>query len=164
MTRPKLKLLQPRIPMVDTTRGIKMAPPLRLSKTLKERQAETGRTLALDGSAWRKLRASILAGEPLCRMCTARGLTVAATDVDHRDNNPANNDPVNLQPLCHECHSHKTNADMGHAVRLGCDASGMPLDPSHPWNDAPAGRVAALLRQPEPSRARETEITSDPDR
>ena len=29
-------------------------------KTLKQRQLETGRTLALDGKAWRRLRAVIL--------------------------------------------------------------------------------------------------------
>ena len=29
-------------------------------KSLKQRQQETGRTLALDGKAWRRLRAAIL--------------------------------------------------------------------------------------------------------
>lgn len=102
-------------------------------KTLKERQAETGRTLALNGAAWGRLRASVLAGEPLCRECTRQGRTIAATDLDHRDNNPANNDALNLVPLCHECHSRKTQADLGKAVAWGCDVNGLPLDPSHPW-------------------------------
>jgi hypothetical protein len=56
--------------------------------------------------------------------------------VDHRDGNPANNDLVNLQPLCHECHSRKTAAEHGKRVAWGCDADGIPLDPAHPWRQA----------------------------
>ena len=99
---------------------------------------DNGRTLSLNNAPWRRLRASVLAGEPLCRHCTAMGLTVAATDLDHRDNDPSNNELINLQPLCHECHSRKTNADMGRRVSLGCDADGMPLDASHHWNNSPS--------------------------
>ena len=127
MLKPRLKELQSRFPMVKTAR------------TLKDKQADNGRTLALNGTAWRKLRAHVLAGEPLCRHCTAKGIgPVVATEVDHADNNPANNAPENLQPLCREHHSQKTARDQGHTVneRMGCDASGMPLDPCHPWNKA----------------------------
>ncbi len=110
----------------------------RKQRTLKDKQRDNGRTLALNGAAWRKLRAHVLAGEPLCRHCTAKGMTVTATEVDHHDNNPANNALENLQPLCRMHHSLKTARDMGHTVteRMGCDASGKPLDPSHPWNNA----------------------------
>lgn len=145
MSRPKIKMAQPRIAMAPDR--IKMAPPLRVSKT-SGRDADPRRTLKLNGGAWQKLRASVLAGEPLCRHCTARGLTVPATDVDHRDGNPGNNEAENLQPLCHECHSRKTAADHGKNVHQGCDTEGMPLDPAHPWNDGTTGRVAALLRPP----------------
>ena len=100
-------------------------------KTLKQRQQETGRTLALDGAAWRKLRAAVLREQPLC----ACGCGQLATDVDHIDNDPTNNERDNLQGLCHECHSRKTQADMGKRVAWGCDANGMPLDPSHPWRN-----------------------------
>lgn len=103
-------------------------------KTLKQRQSETGRTLALNGAAWRRLRAAVLAAKPLCVHCLDRGLLIAATDVDHRDNDPTNNDRDNLDPLCHQCHSRKTQADMGKRVSHGCDINGMPMDPSHPWN------------------------------
>lgn len=113
-------------------------PALFRPRTLRDKQEANGRTLALDGAAWRKLRAFVLAGEPLCRHCTARGLTVIATDLDHRDNDPSNNDMVNLVPLCHSCHSLKTAKDMGRNVRLGCDASGVPMDASHHWNKSPA--------------------------
>ena len=102
-------------------------------RTLKDKQQANGRTLALDGAAWRKLRASVLRGEPLCRHCQARGLIVQATEVDHR-NGPSDNRLESLQPLCKPCHSKQTMRDMGHNVYMGCDANGMPIDPSHPWN------------------------------
>lgn len=99
-------------------------------KTLRQRQAETGRTLALNGAAWRRLRAQVLRASPLCASCR----TQWATDVDHADNDPTNNAPENLVALCHECHSRKTQADMGKRISYGCDERGMPLDPDHPWN------------------------------
>jgi len=105
-------------------------PPMRWTKDTN------GRTLPLDHAAWRKLRKSVLMAEPLCRHCTAQGLTVVATDLDHRDNNPANNDLLNLVPLCHSCHSRKTNRDMGHSVAMGCDLTGQPLAHDHHWNNA----------------------------
>lgn len=107
---------------------------LNRTRSLADKQESNGRTLGLTSKAWRDLRASVLSGEPLCRHCTMEGRTVVATDVDHRDNDPTNNDLVNLQPLCHSHHSIKTMAEM-HGIRpQGCDAHGMPLDPLHPWN------------------------------
>ena len=102
--------------------------------TKRVSKAANGRTLPLTSAAWRKLRRSVLSSEPLCRMCIAQGKTVPATDVDHRDNDPSNNNLVNLQPLCHECHSRKTQRDMGHNVAMGCANDGTPLDPWHPWH------------------------------
>lgn len=103
-------------------------------RTKRWTKAGNGRLLPLNSEAWHKLRRSVLAEEPLCRMCSQQGRNVAATDVDHINNDPSNNSRDNLQGLCHECHSRKTNADMGHVVRWGCAADGTPLDPSHPWN------------------------------
>lgn len=95
------------------------------------------RTLSLNSAAWKRLRAEVLAQEPLCRMCSAMGLVVAATDVDHiidsRDDYTDDNRRENLQSLCHDCHSLKTAASMGKGVYLGCDANGLPLDPSSAW-------------------------------
>lgn len=116
---------------------------VKTARTLKDKQQDNGRTLALDGAAWRKLRAYVLAGEPMCRHCTQQGALTIAADVDHRDNDASNNALVNLVPLCHECHSRKTAKDMGHNVRMGCDVNGMPLDVNHPWNNA---LEAALTR------------------
>ena len=117
-------------------------------------KADNGRTLTLNGAKWRKLRASVLQCEPLCRNCIARGLTVVATDVDHIANDPSLNDyqfdPVtrigsgSLQPLCHECHSRKTARDMGGNVRMGCGIDGTPLDAGHHWNQAAVSRSSAL--------------------
>lgn len=96
------------------------------------------RKVGLNSAAWKKLRAVVLAEEPLCRWCLARGLYVASTDVDHivdtREDYSDNNCRQNLAGMCHECHSLKTARDMGKNVYLGCDLEGMPLDPNHPWN------------------------------
>lgn len=125
------------------------------------RDADPRRTIPLNSTAWRKLRASVLAGEPLCRDCNARGLLVEATDVDHISG-PSDNSPENLQPLCHSCHSRKTARDHGKNVAMGCDEHGMPLDPSHPWFEPTTGRTAALLRPPAVPYARaRPEITKD---
>ena len=120
-------------------------------KTLKQRQIETGRTLALNGKAWRNLRTAVLNREPLCRMCKRVGWAVQATDVDHHDNDPSNNDASNLIPLCHECHSRKTQADMGKAVNWGCDIHGMPLDPNDPWHESRDPLLAMFKRWKSPA-------------
>lgn len=94
------------------------------------------RAIPLGSAAWQRLRAQVLAEEPLCRDCAARGLVTPATDVDHMDNNGDNNARTNLAPLCHSCHSIKTAEDMGKRTTRGCDVNGIPLDPNHHWNRA----------------------------
>jgi len=132
----RLKKLPPRLqplpPRWKSASSIKRKPePKPANKT--GRDADPRRTIPLNSSAWRKLRAAVLADEPLCRMCAARGITEPATDVDHISGDPSDNSRSNLQPLCHSCHSIKTARDHGKNVSLGCDINGMPLDPSHPW-------------------------------
>lgn len=131
--KPRLQELPPRVPLLKGPRAS--------SRT--GRDADPRRTIPLNSAAWQRLRRSVLASEPLCRHCTAEGRTVVATDLDHRDGNPGNNDLTNLQPLCHAHHSRKTAADHGKRVYMGCDEHGMPLDPDHPWN---RGTVAPLLK------------------
>lgn len=123
-----------KLPMLDTRTcknvlDVRIGRPMPRGKTLKQRQQETGRTLALNGLAWRKLRTLVLSENPMCEMCGR-----PATDVDHADNDPTNNSRDNLSSLCHECHSRKTQADMGKQVKYGCDEHGIPLDPNHHWN------------------------------
>lgn len=62
------------------------------------------------GADWRRLRAVVLAAEPLCRICAGAGRVTAATVVDHitpkAQGGP--DTPANLQPLCAPCHDTKT--------------------------------------------------------
>jgi hypothetical protein len=150
----KLQKLPPRLKMLDTAnpRGLKMAHELKRNPPLPAllrkanatgRDADPRRTLKLNGSAWQKLRAHVLAGEPLCRQCTSEGHTKAATDVDHHDGDPSNNSLANLAPLCHECHSRKTAMDHGKKVRAACDANGWPSDPWHAWNEGTRADLAS---------------------
>ncbi|ABR81497.1 HNH endonuclease [Pseudomonas aeruginosa] len=110
------------------------------------------RSISLSSAAWRRMRNQVLAEEPLCRMCAARGLVVPATDVDHIQDSRADysddNSRANLQPLCHECHSLKTARSMGKSVTLGCDVSGLPVDPAHPWNSERSPETAGLKTAP----------------
>lgn len=118
------------------------------------RDADPRRTLALNKATWQKLRASVLAGEPLCRHCQAAGRLVTATDVDHISGNPGDNRLANLQPLCHACHSRKTATDHGKRVATGCDVNGYPLtgapskdrqQPKPVDRPVPSARIAASV-------------------
>jgi len=66
-----------------------------------------------DSTTWRKLRMMQLHAEPLCRHCAAQGRTTPATQVDHINGDTWNNTPRNLQSLCIQCHTRKTNAENG---------------------------------------------------
>lgn len=63
-------------------------------------------------AAWRRLRAWVLANNPLCVMCQALHVVCVATEVDHiiphRGDRQLFWDPVNLQGLCATHHSEKT--------------------------------------------------------
>ena len=134
--RHKLQTLKPRLqelkPRIQTLSDYK--------RTLKQKQQANGRTLALNGKAWRALRASVLSEQPLCPVCQRMGQIIAATEVDHIDNDASNNERSNLVGLCKPHHSEKT-ARYEHYKKTGkwlpvkgCDANGMPLDPNHHWN------------------------------
>ena len=102
------------------------------------READPRRTIPLNSAAWRKLRAAVLASEPLCRRCGH-----VANTVDHASGDPSDNSRANLAPLCQGCHSHKTGRERaGLLVNWGCDVNGWPRDPRHPWNEkSPEGEA-----------------------
>lgn len=102
------------------------------------------RVIPLSSAAWRRLRAQVLAEEPLCRWCLARGQYLASTDVDHINNDGDDNRRENLTGMCHSCHSRKTARDMGKASMPGHDASGLPLDPEHHWNRRSTPKLGEL--------------------
>jgi 5-methylcytosine-specific restriction enzyme A len=61
---------------------------------------------------WRDIRDYLLRRNPLCPECSARGLVVPGTDIDHIIPHKGDKalfwDCKNLQVLCHECHARKT--------------------------------------------------------
>ncbi len=65
------------------------------------------------GHTWRKLRAQVLAGDPLCVRCLELGIVTPATDVDHivPKSRGGEDAYANLQPRCHSCHSRKTGLE-----------------------------------------------------
>lgn len=108
------------------------------------------------GHQWRKLRLKILERDAhLCRCedCRASGLMTPATQVDHvvskaewlrrfgaLDGVDA---PSNLRAINAQCHERKGLREKGLTVKAGADASGLPLDPGHPWNQGPGGVVSS---------------------
>jgi 5-methylcytosine-specific restriction protein A len=73
---------------------------------------------------WRSVRAQHLAEEPLCRECRRSGIRKGAEMVDHITpirRGGEKFDPLNLQSLCHSCHSAKSIRE---GSRYGCCAQG----------------------------------------
>lgn len=104
------------------------------------------------GYAWQKARDQFLRENPLCAEHQRHGRMVAAAVVDHitppklreaRESGDSERMAAaqqlfwsrsNWQPLCKHCHdSVKQRAEKSGWIS-GCDASGRPLDPRHPWN------------------------------
>ena len=86
-----------------------------------------------EAAAWRRwysrkawtddLRPGQLLREPFCRECAKRGVRTWATDVDHIRDHKGDwtlfTDRLNLQSLCHACHSRKTAEAMGKRRKSG---------------------------------------------
>lgn len=90
------------------------------------------------GSRWQSARAGFLRSHPLCADHIKRGQVVQATVVDHivphRGDMALFWDKSNWQALCADCHNiHKQRLEKS-GVQVGCDLSGVPIDPTHHWN------------------------------
>ena len=105
------------------------------SSTTAEPKRITGRRLQRIRSLW-------FARFPLCVHCLERGIVNAATQLDHivalvnGGKDFDEDDEQNRQGLCDSCHEAKTDEDLGHRLITDNDASGMPTDPRHPWNQS----------------------------
>lgn len=120
-------------------------PPLKLAdiRTKRWTKKGNGRLLPLNSEAWYRLRRSVLAEQPLCQYCPP-GVITPATEVDHKNNDPADNSRENLKSTCKPCHSIRTMASLyGRPARMGCDADGNPINPMHHWNKASTGPSGA---------------------
>jgi 5-methylcytosine-specific restriction endonuclease McrA len=114
-------------------------PGLRAGFTSSRRRSTTRWGKLYGSQRWRKASKRFLARpeNALCRPCRERGLVVASEATDHIVDHCG--DPVlfwsedNWQPICWSCHSSKTRTGEP-PRRKGCDARGVPLDPSHPWH------------------------------
>lgn len=81
------------------------------------------------GTAWDKLRQRILTRDKhLCQPCKAKGRLTAANQVDHilPKAKGGTDEADNLQTICSECHTAKTQADQGRAPRQTIGADGWP--------------------------------------
>jgi 5-methylcytosine-specific restriction protein A len=81
---------------------------------------------------WQKLRASILAAEPLCRMCVAEDRVTMAELVDHIKPVKFEGefwDRGNLQPLCTKCHEVKSYAEGSRMPRYAMRKAAAPVEP-----------------------------------
>lgn len=105
-------------------------------------------------SAWQRAREGFLRAHPLCADHQARGMSVAATVVDHikaprlKEATASGDaaridearglfwDRTNWQPLCKACHDSGKQRLEKSGGRPGCDAQGLPLDPAHHWHRA----------------------------
>lgn len=155
-------------------RGLKMVDdlprkPLQMAdiRTKRWTKKGNGRLLPLNSEAWYRLRRSVLAEQPLCQYCPP-GVITPATEVDHKNNDPADNSRENLVSCCKPCHSIKTMADLyGRPARMGCDAEGNPINPAHPWNkstvEAAEGLAGDVVGDSQKSRATDSpEPTGSP--
>lgn len=91
-------------------------------------------------AAWRRYRADVLSRHPFCQVAGCGHLAVV---VDHKIRRPIGPDfpsDDGVMALCFQHHNRKTRVhDQRHQSGVyehrmhGSDASGAPLDSTHPW-------------------------------
>jgi 5-methylcytosine-specific restriction enzyme A len=85
------------------------------------------------GREHRRLRAQLLAQEPLCRLCKQKSppKVTVATIADHIVSiakGGAVHSIENLQPVCGPCHERKTLTEQGKRVRPTTGVDGWPVN------------------------------------
>lgn len=65
--------------------------------------------------AWRRLRSLKFANDPICEVCAKKGIVEPAVEVDHKVARVSRPDLEldydNLQSICKQCHTAKTNRE-----------------------------------------------------
>lgn len=81
------------------------------------------------GAKWQRRRTAVLTANPLCVVCQGNGRITEATEVDHIVPLHKGGDDAwdNLQGLCHDCHTDKTNAEMGREPKARIGSDGWPV-------------------------------------
>lgn len=101
-----------------------------------------------DTPAWRALARQVLTRDPHCRgQCGGINRSSIADHIRAVKDGGAALDPDNVQGLCRPCHRLKSRIEQGERGELAGDvqqrsalvqgvdpATGIPLDPQHPWN------------------------------
>jgi hypothetical protein len=104
MNRPKLRTLKPNVRMLETR-----------VRVLTVNAGATPRLSDKSGHAWAKIRAMVLAEEPLCRVCQAKSppRVSASTEVDHivALEDGGAEERANLCGICRACHAEKTSRE-----------------------------------------------------
>ena len=91
-----------------------------------------------DTVRWKRFRAWKLQTEPLCRLCSEKGILESATVVDHIV--PHRNDPIlfwdadNTQSICAPCHDRVKQSEERSGFRRDIGEDGWPMDARHPVN------------------------------
>ncbi len=98
------------------------------SRVAPSRVAPTER---IRGRTLQRIRGRIMQGQPLCRMCEAKGFVTPGAEMDHIVPlfKGGGNDDDNLQMLCVECHRKKSADDLGMAYRPTIGLDGWPIGP-----------------------------------
>jgi 5-methylcytosine-specific restriction enzyme A len=113
-TAPRRPCLEPRCPEL-VTRGGRCPAHARTHERASRGESVTWRGW-YKTARWHRLRAFVLAADPLCRSCKAAGRVEPATDVDHVVPHKGDStrfwDVGNLTGLCKSCHSRKTQAGL----------------------------------------------------
>ncbi len=96
----------------------------------KDALGRTEQTKRIRGRALQRLRARLLADNPLCVLCRKQGRVTPAIEIDHvvALTNGGTNDESNLQNLCAECHELKTLDDLGQKPRQSIGVDGWPTN------------------------------------